>query len=310
MNARRGLERTRPGNGADRRRAPGGLALAALLVCGVMLGGCAMTGLARKVGLPLGASERKAQRHAGPFAEARERSVLEPGEPYWPFRLGVLYLAADSLAAAETAFRSALARNEVYAPALSRLSKLYFDSGRHAEAVRILMPVRTRPEAFTPEDREVLLAEWALHQEALGRADLAGEALAEAPGAPGRAGSARVFVMLRGDQADSAGALARAVLRQDPNNAVSLNNYGITRLRAGDHEAARRAFLDAIGRDPALPGPYYNLAILERFYARDDSAATAWFQRYWKRSHDDPDSLHGTFAERASNPVVEEGIGR
>jgi Tfp pilus assembly protein PilF len=80
-------------------------------------------------------------------------------------------------------------------------------------------------------------------------------------------------------------------VRDDPKSGACRNNYGITRLRAGDPAAAREALQAAIQIDPRLPGPYYNLAILEKYYALDDAAAERSFGQYWERSHADPDRL-------------------
>jgi tetratricopeptide (TPR) repeat protein len=235
------------------------------------------------------------------------RSAANPAEPYWPYRLGELELAADSLEAAEESLRAALSRDATYAPALALLSKLYYRTGRHADAVAMLELVRSRPDAFPDGARQILLAGLALHQEALGRTDLAAQALTGARSAdPKQAGSAMVYVLLRGEQPDSAAALATAALHADPHSAANQNNYGITRLRAGDPAEARRAFLAAIDRDPELPGPYYNLAILEKFYLFEDQEAARWYQAYRKRSHADPDSLAGVF-EGGQKPVAQKG---
>src|SRR4030095_2768425 len=127
------------------------------------------------------------------------------------------------------------------------------------------------PKGFPPALRVGL----ALHYDAIGRADLARTALAGVPSRE-REASASVLLILRGQSPDSATDLANQALHDAPKSAVSQNNFGITRLRAGDPEAARRAFLSAIAIDPRLPGPYYTLAILDKFYALDDSQAAHW----------------------------------
>jgi tetratricopeptide (TPR) repeat protein len=272
-------------------------ALAALLAAGVALSGCGLHLLPHRGGAPAPPAAAAAVQEApraprDPLAEARARAAAEPAEPYWPYRAGQLLVAADSLRPAQIELRTALARDPGYAPALSLLSKLDFDSGRHAEAVALLEPVLRAPERYSAAERAGLLAGLAMHYDALGRTDLAAATLATLTRREQeRAGAAAVYVELRGEHPDSAADLARAALDDDQKSAVNQNNYGIARLRAGDPKAARTAFLAAIDRDPELPGPYYNLAILEKYYRFDDAAAGRWFSAYWKRSQEDPDSL-------------------
>jgi tetratricopeptide (TPR) repeat protein len=267
-------------------------ALCAALAC-LPLAGCAH--------LPL------LQRHAAaPRAAATavpSPAVARPDAD--PHAVAACHLAVDSLALAETELRALLAHDADDAVALSLLSKLLYRSGRYEEAVALLAPVTARPQAFAGEARAALLAGLALHEDALGRIAQAREAMAAAAAAGGREpSSAAVYVELRGEAPDSAAAPALDALRRGGRTAVNLNNFGITRLRAGDLDAARRAFGDAIARDPSLPGPYYNLAILEKYYRFDDVAAARRFAAYWERSHDDPDSLRSAFpANLASVPV-------
>ena len=279
--------------------------------------GALLIGLATLCGCAAGLRARGPERAAPAVAsgasageseldQVKTQAAAQPTEPYWPYRMGELWLASDSLARAESSLKASLARDGAYAPALALLSKLYYEAGRFDEGVRLLEPVRSRPAAFADDVRRALLAGLALHQQALGRPDLAGAALAEAPDA-GHAGSALVYVLLCGDQPDSATALAAATLHADPRSAVNQNNYGITRLRAGDPMGARKAFRAAIDRDPDLPGPYYNMAILERFYLFEDDDASGWFDAYWKRSHADPDSLLGVFRGGSQKPLVQKG---
>ncbi len=240
--------------------------------------------------------------------EPHVQTARHPDEPYWPYRNAVQELDADSAQAAESMLLLSIKRDPTYAPALALLSKLYFDSGRHAEAVQLLDRVRSHPEDFSNDSRRALLAGLALHEEALGRADEAGAAITQLPRRDLKsAASAAVFVTLRGDHPDSASDLVNATMREDSENAVNLNNYGITRLRAGDPEAARLAFEAASKRDPSLPGPYYNLTILEKFYLFDDAAAQAHFAQYWKLSHDDPDSLRAALAPVVAKPARAKG---
>ncbi len=235
-------------------------------------------------------------------SEARTQSALAPGEPYWPFRIAQLYAGADSTARAEVELKASLARDPNYAPALSLLSRLYFETRRHQEAIQMLEAARQRPKAFPNGVPQALLAGLALHYDALDRHDLAQQVLTEMTRPdPREGGPAYVYLTLRGDQPDGAGELAARVVAEDSKSAANQNNFGITRLRAGDPESARRAFLKAIDLEPTLPGPYYNLAILEKFYMLDDEAATRWFARYWERSHDDPDGIAGVMSGSAKD---------
>jgi tetratricopeptide (TPR) repeat protein len=284
------------------------VAFGMLLATIASLTGCSLKLFGHRSELPVGGTKPADTGEPGGIEDARQRVTAFPDDPYWRYRLGQFYVAADSLPAAEAALQSALARDAAYAPALALLSKLYFESGRHAEAVRLLEPVRSRPDAFPSDTRQALLAGLALHLDALGRPDLAGATIPRAADADlKRTGAAMVYVSLRGDQPDSAADLARATLHEDSRSAVNLNNYGITRLRAADPKDARKAFMEAIERDPGLPGPYYNLAILEKYYLLDDDAASRWFREYWKRSHQDPDSLVGVFADGAPKNVAQKG---
>jgi tetratricopeptide (TPR) repeat protein len=226
--------------------------------------------------------------------DAREHAAAAPTDPAWCFKLAELYVDADSLDQARTALSAALERDRAYAPALSMLSRLDYRAGRHQEAIQALEAARSSAGTLPPE----LLAGLALHYDAIDRPDLAARTVSDAP-REGRdqVGAAYVYVMLRGANPDSAASLARDLARRHPKSAANQNNDGIAKLRAGDPEAARAAFLRAIDLDPGLAGPYYNLAILEKFYAMDDAAAGTWFEKYRQRSSDDPDSLAKLFTK-------------
>jgi tetratricopeptide (TPR) repeat protein len=238
--------------------------------------------------------------------DLRSQSALQPSEPYWPYAIAREAMDDDSLANAERSLQAALARDSSYPPALALLSKVYFRSGRHAEAIQLLEAARARLDGtnagFPPE----LLAGLALHYDALDRPDLAAELMGQVrkPESHG-AGSARVYVVLRGESPDSADGMAKAAVDREPRSAVAQNNFGITRLRAGDPDGARRAFLAAVDLDPRLPGPYYNLAILEKFFLQDDPAAARWFKLYGERSQDDPDGLAEAFGKADAKQLSE-----
>jgi tetratricopeptide (TPR) repeat protein len=236
------------------------------------------------------------------LAEARSRAALESAEPYWPFREAELLRAANEpRESVESALAASLARDPNYVPALALLSQVDFAAGRHAEAIARLEPFKTPLPGVSESDRCALLDGLALHYDALGRSDLAAEILAakdrgEAPSCDSPA-SGRVYLVLRGLGPDAAADPAARALKQDSDSAVNRNNFGITRLRAGDVEEAEKSFQRAIEIDPALPGPYYNLALLEKFYRLDAAAAARWLALYKERSSDDPD---GVFAQIAT----------
>jgi tetratricopeptide (TPR) repeat protein len=234
--------------------------------------------------------------------EALEHVSLEPGEPYWHHRLAQLRLAADSTGAAEASLRAALSCDPLYAPAMSLLGRLYFDQGRHVEGIAVLEPARTRAAAFAGGVPPELLAGLALHYAAAGRGEEARAVLATAPGGARAIQEAGTYLALRDAATDSAA--ATAVAGRAGHGAAGRNNRGIALLRAGDAGAARAEFLAAIELDPSLPGPYYNLAILERFYALDDDAGVRWFAEYRRRAASDPDGLAEAFAAPGARDVA------
>jgi tetratricopeptide (TPR) repeat protein len=234
--------------------------------------------------------------------DARLQAALAPADPYWPFHLAELHLADGALAEAETALVASIALDSTYTPSLSLLSKLYFDAGRHREAVEMLEALRARPDRFPGGMPRALLEGLALHYDALDEVGLAEAVMAELTRRDAdRVESSLVYLTLRGAKPETAELLASEALKKDSRSAVNHNNYGITRLRAGDLTAARQAFLTAVEIDPSLPGPYYNLAILEKFYVFDETAAAEWFRQYRARSLDDPDGLFEVFGEAGSH---------
>jgi tetratricopeptide (TPR) repeat protein len=255
------------------------------------------------------AKATKPEAHSvSPMDEMRERAALEPAEPYWPYHLAELYVAADSLGPAEAALHQAIARDASYAPAYSLLSSLEYKSGRHREAIDQLEAARANTQAFPNGLPPELLAGLALHYDALDNAELAHNVMASMPPhASDDVEAARVYVTLRGDHPDSATSAAEHVLRSDSKSAANQNNYGITRLRAGDPKAAREAFMKAIKLDEALPGPYYNLALLEKYYDLNDDEAARWFGLYWERSHDDPDGVARVFGKTDAKQLAGKG---
>ena len=283
-----------------------GRALVTLLAL-ASLPGCATVrslefwGGSRHANVTAAAPAPAVEKHRDPLEEAEANAEAAPREPYWPFHVAELELGRDSTAAAERALANSLARDRDYAPALALLTKLQYQGGRNLDAIQRLEDARQRAAAagrpFPPE----LAAGLALHYDAIDRLDRASPITSTLP-ADGSADeqTAQVFLRLRGEAPDSAVALAEHAVRDEPRRAANQNNYGITRLRAGDPDGAREAFQKAIKLDPTLPGPYYNLAILEKFYLFDDAAAARWYAAYRARSSDDPDGLARVFAAPAA----------
>lgn len=241
-------------------------------------------------------------------AEAREQALLAPQEPYWPYRLGQLLAGADSNSAAEGALEKSLARSPRYAPALSLLSKLWYDSGRHAEAVALLEPAVAETTAWPDGVPAALWAGLALHYDALDRIDDARAIMASLTRTASRdARAALVYLTLRSNQPEGARSLASDAVADEGKSAVNQNNFGITQLRGGDPVAARRAFLRAIEIDPRQAGPYYNLAILEKFYLFDEEAAGRWSHAYRERAKADPDSLFAAFERSEFKRLAQQG---
>ena len=233
--------------------------------------------------------------------EARARAAADTTHAYWLVEIAQLELRADSLDAAGQTLAAALAREPLDPPALALASRVDYRAGRHREAIARLERARSTAGAFPEGFPPALLAALALHYDAIDRIDRV-RALVADPGwkdAPATR-AAHGFLALRGDLGDSL-AITRDVVDREPNGAAHQNNLGIVKLRAGDPDAARRAFRAAMERDPRLPGPYYNLALLETFYAADDSAGRHWFERYWALSHDDPDRLAARFGKDLPN---------
>jgi Flp pilus assembly protein TadD len=228
---------------------------------------------------------------------AETSAVLSPGDPYWPHSLGMLYASVDSMGRAEGWWVKALAVDPTYPPALSRLTQAYYADGHHKDAVLRLEAAKAiceqRRTPFPPE----LEADLALHYEALeetGKADALRADLDARNVTPASVGA---YLLLRGADFVAAREPAERALAEHPGSAVHFNNFGITRLQAGDPVEARKAFREAHELDPGLPGPLYNLALLEKFYFMDDAAAGDWFDRYWALSHQDPDALRAEFLD-------------
>jgi tetratricopeptide (TPR) repeat protein len=225
-----------------------------------------------------------------PLAEARLRAQEQPTEPWWPYEVAALEANAGRPAEAEASLRAAIARDSGYAPALSALSRTLYEQGRHEEAIRLLAPVREGRVTLSDGDRATLLAGLALHEAALGLEADARETAASLP--RDAAASVGGYLAVRGTDRDAADKATASALVVAPESAALHTNRGIALLRAADADGAEKEFLRAIEMDPSRAAPYYNLAILERWYRLDSAAAAARFKQYWSLSHADPDSLY------------------
>jgi len=238
-----------------------------------------------------------------PLDEARLRAQEQPNEPWWPYQEATLEAKAGLSAQAEASLRASIARDSGYAPALTALSRTLYEQGRHEEAIRMLAPVREGRVTLSDGERATALAGLALHEAALGRE---ADARATAAGLPrDEAAGVSGYLAARGTDHDAADKATQAALKASPSSAASHNNRGIALLRAADADGAEKEFLRAIELDPMRAAPYYNLAILQRWYRMDPAAAAIRFKQYWNLSHADPDSLYAELGRGTPTPVAE-----
>jgi len=242
-----------------------------------------------------------------PLAEARLRAEQQPTEPWWPYAAAALEQKSGRAAEAEASLRASIARDSAYAPALSALSRTLYEQGRHEEAIQLLAPVREGRVTLNDDERAAVLAGLALHEAALGREADARQTLAGVP--RDEAAGVSGFLAVRGADREAADKATQAALRGTPKSAAFHNNRGIALLRAADADEAEKEFLRAIELDPSRPAPYYNLAILERWYRLDPAAAAARFKQYWNLSHADPDSLYPELGRRTPT-AVDDGVNK
>ncbi len=233
----------------------------------------------------------------------------EPDEPYWLYQAAEVCTRLGRKTESEEYLRASLDRDPAYMPALTAYSKLLYESGRYGEALSIIDGVR-RNGSIVPEE---VLASFALHSEAAGEPGGAAEVieLLHRPGPHWKStGSSLAYIRLKGENFENAGEATRSALLADPGSAANHNNYGISLLYAGDPMSARDSFLNAVEIDSDLPGPYYNLAIVEQFYFYDEQQAAEWFGRYSERASADPDGIAPYFDRPAGTlPVGGDGNG-
>jgi len=256
-----------------------------------ILGGCSGLGLGGGKPDAQRAESRQEAPKPDAFAQTRAQMKAAPREPYWPCQLAELYLDSDSTAEAIGNLQASLAVDPNYAPAVSLLSRVYYDRRMHPQAVSLLEDYLSR----NAEAPDALRASLALHYEALGEADKADAALASCAAGSREAECARVLAMLRHNDASAMLDTARKALDDDKNSAANHNNYGIALLMAGRPFDARDEFRAALDINGALPGALYNMAIVESFYFFDDASGRDWYARYLRVDNEDPDNLKAHF---------------
>jgi Tfp pilus assembly protein PilF len=228
-----------------------------------------------------------------------------PREPYWPCHMAELYLAKDSTAAGIDALKASLALDPGYAPAVSLLSRVYYDARMYPQAVTLIEDYL----AHNTTAPDALRASLALNYEALGETARADAALAACTAGSREAGSARVLATLRHDDKDAMLAEAKRALDDDAHSATNHNNYGIALLVVGRPLDARKEFRAALDLDGDNPGALYNMAIVETFYFFDDASGRDWYTRYLAVDNEDPDNLKAHFDSvvTTTEPAPHEG---
>lgn len=274
----------RPGQIARRRRF--GAALAPLL----LLAGCAGGGALRTPPTPVDAAAQLATE----ADSLRAWAGRAPGEAYWPYRLGALYAAADSLPAAERALSAALVADPLHGPSLSLRAKLHYEAGEFSAGAALLR----KALAAGAEPRAPLTAALALHLEALGELEESAR-LADALEPPTPATAAALgFLLLRGADPFASEARLRTAAAAAPHSAAAANNLGIGLLYAGKPDAATSEFERALSLDPGCAGAHYNLALVALNYRFDTAAAREHFAAYRRLAPhgEDPDALAPSLA--------------
>lgn len=231
----------------------------------------------------------------GEKLELHRASSAEASEPYWPQRLAEIHLAEGNVDSARYYCDLALARSRGYAPAVALRSELHYRRGEYAEAVSLLESARDADGTLRP----ALGVSLALHLEALGEFDRADQVFRSLPQDDPDVRALHGYRILRGNDFKNAVEPERQLVKSQPDVAAHRNNLGIALLYAGKPAEAKAEFERAHEMDPHLPGPLYNLAIVERFYFFDEESANAYLQSYLRMASDDPDGLVEQFATGA-----------
>jgi len=204
-------------------------------------------------------------------------------------------------------FRSldtALTLDPNYAPAVTLLSKTWYDAGQFNQAAQLL---RTHL-ASNPEAPDVMRVALALNLQALSQPDASAEVLATCSTNSGALSTAKTFATLQGSEFLTSLAEAAEAVQENPDSAANHNNHGISLLYVGQPLAAREAFQRALDLEPELPGGLYNMAIVENFYFFDPTASNAYFAQYREVTKgqplSDPDDLGTILGQDAQTASV------
>jgi tetratricopeptide (TPR) repeat protein len=224
-------------------------------------------------------------------ATLRRQSALACGEAFWPHRVSMLQLAQAQLDSALLYNAEALRREPDFAPALSLRSRLFYQLQRHQEAVDLLRAADARQPLSG-----ALLAGLALHLERLQAYDEADQVYSRLQPAPETDG-VLLYRQLSGNEFEPALKFAQQAVTRNPKHAQTRNNFGVALLYAGKPDEAKAQLLQAHELDARLPGPLYNLAIVDRFYFFDAEASRQWLNEYLQLSTEDPDGLVESFAQ-------------
>lgn len=184
-------------------------------------------------------------------------------------RGGIAALAGDT-AAAEEAYRAALAVEPGHVAALGLLSKLLLEREAHAEA----LPLLERLHALQPDDLAVIsglgyaLTRLAAYDKAVPFLRTMVERRPDEPGP--WADLAQAYA--RQNNIDGACAAYRAAIALDPERAELYANLSGLEARRGDLDAAEIACNEALARDPASQAARGNLANIRGLRKQFDEA--------------------------------------
>lgn len=273
-----------PGESAIARMAIRSASAALLLSCLLMAGCLKFWGS--------GSAQNDPKRVKGEeIAALRSQAALQSSEAYWPQRLAEIHFARAQRDSATHYCAEALRRSPDYPAALALRSRLHYELGEHQQAADMLRTADAR-QALSP----ALLAGLALHLERLEHYDAADAIYARLEPAP-ETSSVLIYRRLSGEEFPQALELAEQAVARDPNDAQTLNNHAVALLYAGAPSRAKEQLLRAHALDAKLPGPLYNLAIVDRYYFFDEAASRQWLSDYLRLSSEDPDGLVESFAQ-------------